>query len=119
LIGSVTAKVLHDANCPVWTATHAEEQQPTNMPHTILCAVDGTPKSLAVMQWASGFTHEMGATLKLIHVAPRISDALALPTEKALQEEVNEQARAKIESCNNPRASRRLWGSALAPSRKL
>ena len=40
----------------------------------------------------------MGATLKLIHVAPRISDALAMPSEEALQEEVNQQARAKIES---------------------
>ena len=98
LIGSVTAKVLHDAKCPVWTATHAEEQQPTNMPRTILCAVDGTPKSLAVLQWASAFSQQMAATLKLIHVAPRISDALALPSEAEIQEEVNQQARAKIES---------------------
>ena len=98
LIGSVTAKVLHDAKCPVWTATHAEEQQLTNMPRTILCAVDGTPKSLAVLQWASAFSQQMAATLKLIHVAPRISDALALPSEAEIQEEVNQQARAKIES---------------------
>ena len=25
LLGSVTVKVLHEAKCPVWTATHAEE----------------------------------------------------------------------------------------------
>ena len=25
LLGSVTAKVLHDADCPVWTAVHREE----------------------------------------------------------------------------------------------
>jgi nucleotide-binding universal stress UspA family protein len=98
LIGSVTAKVLHDAKCPVWTATHAGKQPPANTPGTILCAVDGTPKSHALLQWASGFSREVGATLKLIHVAPRISDALALPTEKALQEQVNEQARTQIES---------------------
>jgi len=115
LIGSVTAKVLHDANCPIWTATHAEEQQPTNMPHTILCAVDGTPKSLAVMQWAAGFAHEMAATLKLIHVAPRISDALVLPTEKALQEEVNEQARAKIESLKQSAGVEAPLGIGLGP----
>jgi hypothetical protein len=24
LLGSVTAKVLHDADCPVWTAAHVE-----------------------------------------------------------------------------------------------
>jgi nucleotide-binding universal stress UspA family protein len=60
--------------------------------------VDGTPKSLALLKWASEFSHQMGAALKLIHVAPRISDALALPTEKKLQEEVNQQARAGIEA---------------------
>jgi nucleotide-binding universal stress UspA family protein len=98
LIGSVTAKVLHDAMCPVWTATHAEEQQSPGMPRTILCAVDGTPKSLALLKWASEFSRQMGAALKLIHVALRISDALAMPSEKKLQEEVNQQARAGIEA---------------------
>ena len=97
LIGSVTAKVLHDATCPVWTATHAEAQRSAHMPRTILCAVDGTPKSLGLLQWASAFSREMGAALKLIHVAPRMSDALALPSERAIQEEVNQQARATIE----------------------
>lgn len=42
LIGSVTAKVLHDARCPVWTATHAEKQQGRDVPRTILCAIDGS-----------------------------------------------------------------------------
>jgi nucleotide-binding universal stress UspA family protein len=115
LIGSVTAKVLHDAKCPVWTATHAEEQQPTSMPGTILCAVDGTPKSLGVLQWAAGFSREMGATLKLIHVAMRISDALALPSEDALQKEVNEQARAKIESLQESAGVEAPWGIAVGP----
>jgi nucleotide-binding universal stress UspA family protein len=98
VIGSITAKVFHDAKCPVWTATHAEEQQSANVPRTILCAVDGTPKSLALLTWAAAFSQQMGAALKLIHVAPRISDALAFPSEKALQNEANEQARGAIES---------------------
>ena len=25
LLGSVTAKILHDAECPVWTAAHVDE----------------------------------------------------------------------------------------------
>jgi nucleotide-binding universal stress UspA family protein len=96
--GSVTEQVLHDAKCPVWTATYAEEQRPTNIPRTILCALDGTPSSLALLQWAAGFSHEMGATLKLIHAVPWISDAFVFRTEQALQKEANEYARAKIES---------------------
>lgn len=115
LIGSVTAKVLHDANCPVWTATHAEEQQPTNTPHTILCAVDGTPNSLSVLRWAAEFSQQMGAILKLIHVAPRISDALEIPTERALQEEVNEQARAKIESLQQSAGVEACLGIGVGP----
>jgi nucleotide-binding universal stress UspA family protein len=39
LLGSVTAKVLHDAHCPVWTAAHVRQQSAGTLPHTILCAV--------------------------------------------------------------------------------
>jgi nucleotide-binding universal stress UspA family protein len=97
LIGSVTAKVLHDANCPVWTATHAEEQRSPHVPKTILCAVDGTPKTPALLQWAAEFSRQMGATLKLLHVVPPITDWASLPGERELQEEVREEARAKID----------------------
>ena len=96
LLGSVTAKVLHDAKCPVWTATHAEEQQSPAVPRTILCAVDGTSKTPALIQWAVEFAQRVGANLKLLHVVPPISDWLALPSERELQEQVREEARAKI-----------------------
>jgi nucleotide-binding universal stress UspA family protein len=98
LIGSVTAKVLHDTKCPVWTATHAEEQRSRDAPRVILCAVDGTPKTPALMQWAGEYARRMGASLKLLHVAPRISDWLALPGERELQEQVRDEARAKLEA---------------------
>jgi nucleotide-binding universal stress UspA family protein len=98
LIGSVTAKVLHDAKCPVWTATHAEEQRSRDMPRTILCAVDGTSRTPALMQWAAELSQGMGASLKLLHVAPRISDWLPLPGERELQEQVRNEARAKIDA---------------------
>jgi nucleotide-binding universal stress UspA family protein len=97
LIGSVTAKILHDVKCPVWTATHAEEQHAPPVPKTILCAVDGTPKTPALLQWAAEFSQHMGATLKLLHVVPPITDWIAMPGERELQDEVREEARAKIE----------------------
>jgi len=98
LIGSVTAKVLHDAKCPVWTATHAEEQRSPEMPRTILCAVDYTDRSPGQMKWAVEFGHRMGAKVKLLHVVPPISDWLGLETERELQEQVREEAQAKIEA---------------------
>jgi nucleotide-binding universal stress UspA family protein len=96
LIGSVTAKVLHDAKCAIWTATHAEEQHSKDLPGTILCAVDGTPKTGALAQWATEYSHRMGASLRLLHVVPPLSDWLALESERELQEQAREEGRAKV-----------------------
>jgi nucleotide-binding universal stress UspA family protein len=95
-IGSVTAKVLHDAKCPVWTATHAEEQRSPPSPRRILCAVDGTAATTALIQWSAEFARRMEATLELIHVVPPVSDWLGLPSERDLQEQARDEARAKI-----------------------
>ena len=48
LLGSVTAKVLHDTPCPVWTGVHVEDA-PAVSPEfaTIMCAVDRTEDSIA------------------------------------------------------------------------
>jgi len=98
LIGSVTAKVLHDSQCPVWTAAHAEVQSSPDVPRTVLCAVDRTAETIKVMQWAAEYSQKMGATLKLLHVVAPISDILSLPSERRLQEEVRNEATTQIES---------------------
>jgi nucleotide-binding universal stress UspA family protein len=98
LIGSVTAKVLHDSKCPVWTAAHTEQQSSPDVPRTILCAVDRTEETVKVMQWAAEFSQKMGATLKLLHVVSPVSDILSLPSERRLQEEVRDEAGNQIES---------------------
>jgi nucleotide-binding universal stress UspA family protein len=98
LIGSVAAKVLHDARCPVWTAAHAEEQRSRPAPRAILCAVAGTDGTGALIEWAGEFSERMGATLKLLHVVPPISDWLALPGEKDLQERLRGEAHRRLEA---------------------
>jgi Universal stress protein family len=48
VLGSVTAKVLNDAECPVWTDAHMEEHQ-REMDlgiHNIVCAADDTEESV-------------------------------------------------------------------------
>jgi nucleotide-binding universal stress UspA family protein len=72
LLGSVTAKVLHDAQCPVWTAAHVEDAPSREhiKPRSILCALDATEKSVPIMQWASDLRKAMGAALRLVHVIP-------------------------------------------------
>jgi nucleotide-binding universal stress UspA family protein len=71
LLGSVTAKVLHDAKCPVWTNAHVSKTPaaPSGL-GSVLCAVDLTPKSLPLIQWASGFASDHCAVLTLVHVIP-------------------------------------------------
>ena len=77
LLGSVTAKVLHDVKCAVWTSAHVSESpaRPGGY-RNVLCAVDLTEKSLPLLRWATLFAFEQGAALKLVHAIPaaRIPD---------------------------------------------
>jgi nucleotide-binding universal stress UspA family protein len=69
LLGSVTAKVLHDAKCPVWTATHTEE--PDLADHakyrTILCAAGLEPENVGVIRYAGHWARSFKAQLRLVH----------------------------------------------------
>jgi nucleotide-binding universal stress UspA family protein len=102
LLGSVTSKVLHDVHCPVWTAAHAEKQHAQAAPRKILCALDGSEKTLALAQWAADFSRQLGASLQLMHVVRTISDWLSLESEQGLQEELRTEARTRIEGMLKP-----------------
>jgi nucleotide-binding universal stress UspA family protein len=73
LLGSVTAKVLHDLKCPVWTSAHKPDKpaQPAGY-RNVLCAVDVWSNNLPLLRWASLFACEQGSTLKLLHAIPAI-----------------------------------------------
>ena len=72
LLGSVTAKVLHDAICPVWTGPHMESapDYSTVHFHNIVCAIDLGLHSREVLCWAAGFAREFGAHLSIVHAIP-------------------------------------------------
>jgi nucleotide-binding universal stress UspA family protein len=69
LVGSVTAKVLHDTEVPVWTSAHGTAPAPpTRTPYRrILCAVDVTDKSIPVMRRAAELARHFKSTLSLVH----------------------------------------------------
>ncbi|MCS7316581.1 MAG: universal stress protein [Bryobacterales bacterium] len=74
ILGSVTAKVLHDAHCPVWTGIHLEQAP---VPEAIrlrnvLCAVDLGPHSAEPLRWAAALAHDFQARLLVAHACPRI-----------------------------------------------
>jgi nucleotide-binding universal stress UspA family protein len=73
LLGSVTAKVLHDAACPVWTGPHLEAAPSYEKIgfRQIVCAIDLAKGSRVVLQWAGQFAREFGAGLTVVHVLPR------------------------------------------------
>ena len=54
LLGSVTAKVLSDSPCPVWTAAHPESTAPRapGEIRSLLCAIDLSPESRALIRAA-------------------------------------------------------------------
>ena len=98
LLGSVAAKVLHDARCPVWTATHAEEEHGKPHPRSVLCAVDDGAGSADLMQWAEAFSAHIGARLSLLHVVEPITDWPSLEHERVRQDQFRLEARARMES---------------------
>ncbi|MGA9447576.1 MAG: universal stress protein, partial [Candidatus Sulfotelmatobacter sp.] len=69
LLGSVTAKVLHGTECPVWTSAHVEESTVQEFAiRNVLCAVDLGPRSHQTVSWAAQMAAEFGACLTLVHV---------------------------------------------------
>ncbi len=70
ILGSTSAKVLHDADCPVWTGVHLENAPPLEAVawQRILCAVDLKESSARVLDWASHLAEEYQAEVTLVHV---------------------------------------------------
>src|SRR5580658_1970050 len=72
LMGSVVSKVLHDADCAVWTAPHADD--PAMREHlpcrNIVVAVDRGAEQTPVLRRATELAQELGAGLSLVHAVP-------------------------------------------------
>jgi nucleotide-binding universal stress UspA family protein len=74
VLGSVTAKVLHDVACPVFTGAHLPEITAFNPdPYKrIACAIDLGEHSEAVLRWAWEFAQSYEEDLTVIHAAPQM-----------------------------------------------
>jgi nucleotide-binding universal stress UspA family protein len=69
ILGSNTAKILHDVECPVWTGAHMEEAPPgpSSPIANILCAVDLGTQSAKALSWAMELQKQFAARLILLH----------------------------------------------------
>jgi nucleotide-binding universal stress UspA family protein len=125
LLGSVTAKVLHDSDCPVWTGAHVEKPSVREFSvRSVLCAVDLGPHSCHTVSQAAQVAAEFGALLTLVHatdsveiygpggshVLPEWKEALVGNATKEiakLQQEVGTKAEVIIDSGNVHKALNR------------
>jgi nucleotide-binding universal stress UspA family protein len=120
LLGSVTAKVLHDSPCPVWTGAHLEEPPAREFSiRHVLCSVDLSGHSHHTVSLAAEMAAAVKATLTLVHITdsvevygpggPHVDAAFkemivgsAAKEIATLQQDVGTKADVIIESGNVP-----------------
>jgi len=87
LLGSTTAKVLNDSDCPVLTTEHAETMAPRPLEHREwLCAVGLDGNAEKMLRFATQSAAAARARLSLIHaIRANRSDLDAAATEEARQ----------------------------------
>jgi nucleotide-binding universal stress UspA family protein len=97
ILGSNTAKVLHDADCPVWTGVHLEQAPPAaaDSLRSVLCAVDLGAQSSKTLCWAAMLAREFGARLTVIHVTAAEAD-LGDDSEVNWRTDVRESAEREL-----------------------
>ena len=73
LLGSVTAKVLHEAECPIWTGAHVKEPPIQELAiRNVLGAVEFGPRAEITVSWAAQMAAEFGAHLTLANVTASV-----------------------------------------------
>jgi nucleotide-binding universal stress UspA family protein len=85
LVGSANTRVLHRAECPVWTGAHVEnESAPSHVrPGHIVCALDLEREASRVIRSAVALARTFSAKVCLVHCVPVPESG---PTEDFLSE---------------------------------
>lgn len=99
MLGSVTAKVLHDADCPVFTGVHLEDAPDPDQVHysNVAVALDLSENSEKVLRWADGFSKRTSAKLHILHVTPTIEGMSGEYFEPNWRERFASEASARID----------------------
>jgi nucleotide-binding universal stress UspA family protein len=122
LLGSTTAKVLNEADCPVLTTQHAETISPRELEHREwVCAIGLDSDSERVLRYASQAAKSVHANLTLVHVIP--AEESDLPMELDLQERLQsarrEVASVRMEALQSAVGSRETVSIAVGPIRDM
>jgi len=97
ILGSVTAKVLHDADCPVWTGVHLEAHSIDEVRmRTVAVAIDLGPQSERAIMWAVRFAEAMKAQLIILHAMPSLEGRTGDYYDPEWQQQVENAARDEV-----------------------
>jgi nucleotide-binding universal stress UspA family protein len=98
LLGSVTAKVLHDCDCPVWTAAHTDA--PALPEHvkceSVMCAVDTTREAVRIIQRAVELADCLHARLRLVHAVPPVDHTPMTRFEDVFRADIMRMGRESV-----------------------
>lgn len=98
MIGSTTAKVLHDAHVPVWTDAHVEESAGhAGTLRKIVCAIDLGPQSEAALRLASGIVKRSRGDVMVVHAIPTIEARPASYFDTDFSAHLSAEARLRVE----------------------
>ncbi len=122
LLGSTTAKVLNDADCPVLTTQHAETISPRQVEHREwVCAIGLDTDSERVLRYASHAAEAVHANLTLVHVIPASPPDLriGLELEERLTLAKREAASRSIEALQSAAGSHAPVSIAIGPIKDM
>lgn len=104
LLGSVTAKVLHDAHCPVITAPHLEKAVDPKRSFDIkriLCAISLDWETDQVLRRAAEVARQLRAQLEAIHIITPVEEGLLPLVDPGCPPISTESARTAVEEALN------------------
>lgn len=98
VLGSVTAKVLHDTPIPVWTSAHLDVERPSAPPNlaNVLCAVDLDDTGVHTLRYAGNFARRVGARLTIAHAVPAVETRPDVYLDADLRADLIEAARERL-----------------------
>jgi nucleotide-binding universal stress UspA family protein len=119
ILGSVSAKVLHDAACAVWTDAHSEKTVPARSGEIrhILCAVDSDEKALPTLRSAAELAEYCGAGITVLHVVPGMRWRHGAEPDPRLRSYLFDAVREELEAAMDAvgiRAELRMEGGEIA-----
>lgn len=99
ILGSVTAKVLHDADCPVWTGVHLEAESVEQIHfRKVVAALDLGQQSERTLMWAARFAEGAGAQLSLVHATPNLEGQAGEYFDPDWRKHIEAQVREQVDA---------------------